>query len=150
MRRKIKYVIFPMVSMLILSCGNSNKKEQTYTEDTPIATETAVEESVVEEQEPSLINKTNAEMQFTECYNNYRRLQEVFTGKMNRVQVKQYEEELREARDGLLYWLDERIEEIEDEMSVAESEGNDAKADACQNELDRLYGIADKISDDDE
>lgn len=139
-----------MVSMLILSCGNSSKKEQMITENAPIVTETAVEESEPEEQESSRINKTDTEMQFTKCYNNYRRLQEMFTGRMNRVQVKQHEEDLRKAKEDLLYWLDKRIEEIEDEKSVAESEGNDAKVDACQNELDRLHGIADKISDDDE
>jgi hypothetical protein len=150
MRRKMNFVIISMVSMLVLSCANSSKKEQIYTEDAPIVTETVVEESEVEEQESSLINKTDAEMQFTKCYNNYQRLEEMFTGKMNRVQVKQHEKELREAKDDLLYWLGKRIEEIEDEKSVAGSEGNDAKVDACQNELDRLYGIADKISDDDE
>ena len=93
-------------------------------------------------------NASNAEYQVNRWYNTYQRLKEEFTGRMNRVMLKQHDDALREAKTELLRWIDIRYEEVVDKKIAAELDGNYSEMDSWQQEMDRLSRIADQVTED--
>ena len=83
-------------------------------------------------------------------YNTYQRLKEEFTGRMNRVMLKQHDDALREAKTELLRWIDIRYEEVVDKKIAAELDGNYSEMDSWQQEMDRLSGITDQVTEDED
>jgi hypothetical protein len=95
-------------------------------------------------------NASNAEYQVNRWYNTYQRLKEEFTGRMNRVMLKQHDDALREAKAELLRWIDIRYEEVVDKKIAAELDGNYDEMESWQQEMERLSRIADQIAEDED
>lgn len=97
-------------------------------------------------------NADNAEYQVNRWYNTYSDLKgkRALSSRLTRVQVKQLKQDLKDAKEQLLYWIDKRAKELEEKRDEAEAEGNTAAVDRYNGELKKLKGKADVIEEGDE
>lgn len=97
-------------------------------------------------------NADNAEYQVNRWHNTYSELKgkRVLSFRLSRVQVKRLKQDLKHAKEQLLYWIDKRAKELEEKRDEAEAEGNTEAVDRYNGELKKLKGKADIIEEGDE
>ena len=93
-------------------------------------------------------NENNTEYQVKCWRETYQRLKAEFTGGMSTKMKYQHDQELKEAKENLLLWVDTRLEQLESQKEIAQLEGMYAEMDSLQTEIDRFSAIADEVTAD--